>query len=153
MTLFLALAESIQLVPDGTLFLHIVIIIAMVFILNRALYRPISKVLSERDRHTKGSSIEAQGIMQRVDENLTNYERTLREARAESYRMLEEQRAQAVRERQNKLNLVREEVDQSVGHEKSVIQAHVAEARTTLESEARQMAAGIRDHILGRRIA
>lgn len=150
MPLFLALAESIQLVPDGTLFLHILIIIVMVFILNRALYKPIGKVLSERDRRTKGSSIEAQGIMHRIDENLANYERTLREARAESYRLLEEQRAQAVRDRQNKLNLVREEVDQSIGHEKSVIQAHMTEARSVLESEARQLAVGIRNHILGR---
>lgn len=151
MPIFLALAESIQLVPDGTLFLHIALIIFMVFILNRILYKPISKVLTERERHTKGSSVESHTIMQRVDENLTNYERALRDARAESYRMLEELRAQAVRDRLNKLSLVREEVEQSIGHEKSVIQAHAAEARTALEGEARQMAAGIKDHILGRR--
>lgn len=152
MTLFFALAESIQLVPDGTLFLHIIIIILMVFILNRTLYKPITKVLRERDQRTKGSSAEAHGIMQRIDESLVNYEQTLRDARTESYRMLESERTQAVRERQDRLNLVREEVDELIRSEKNVIQSHAAEARAALEGEAQQMAAGIRDQILGRRV-
>lgn len=150
MTPFLAFAESIQLVPDGTLFLHILIIILMVFILNRTLYGPISKVLSERDRRTKGSSNEAHGIMQSISEKLSNYENSLREARADSYRMLEEQRAQAITARQQQLSLVREEIGQSIQQEKRSIQTDAAEARAVLEGEARQMAVGIREQILGR---
>jgi F-type H+-transporting ATPase subunit b len=150
MTPFLAFAESIQLVPDGTLFLHILIIILMVFILNRILYRPISRVLSERDQQTKGSSHEAQGIMQSISEKLSNYENSLREARADSYRLLEEQRAQAMSARQQQLSLVREEIEQSIQQEKVAIQSHAAEARAVLEGEARQMAVGIREQILGR---
>lgn len=149
---FLAFAESIQLVPDGTLFLHIAIIIAMVFILNRTLYKPINRVLTSRDQRTRGSSDEAHGILRRVDESLTNYERSLRDARTESYRMLEEQRAEAVRARQQRLTSVREEMEGAIEAEKKSIQAQAVEARTTLDAEAQRVAATIRDNILGRKM-
>jgi len=42
MTLPLGLAEnSIQLVPDGTLILHVLIILVMVYVLNATLFKPI----------------------------------------------------------------------------------------------------------------
>ena len=49
MTLPLGFAEnSIQLVPDGTLLLHILIILVMIFVLNATLYKPINRVLAAR---------------------------------------------------------------------------------------------------------
>src|SRR5918998_2329593 len=122
MTVALALAESIQLVPDGTIFLHIAIIIAMVFVLNRILFKPINKILSDRERLTTGSSTEAHGILRRVEENLSTYERTLKEARAESYRLLEDERTKAIGERQSLMRSLREEVDQIVVNEEKLIE-------------------------------
>src|SRR4051812_41815228 len=102
--IFLAFAEnSIQLVPDGTLFLHIAIILVMVFVLNRTLFKPINRILEERERRTRGRSGEARGILQRVDEKAESYERALREARAEGYRLMEHDRAEAMSERQLRL--------------------------------------------------
>lgn len=151
MTVFIAFAESIQLVPDGTLFLHIAIIILMVFILNRTLFRPVDRVLSERERHTKGSSGEAQGILRDIDERLSRYEQTLREARVESYRLMEERRAEAMQARQQRLGSVRAELEASIENEKRQIQSQASQARGELEAEARQLASSIRSHILGRR--
>ena len=41
--MFLAEA-SIQLVPDGTLLLHLLMVAVMVFILNRTLLKPINQI-------------------------------------------------------------------------------------------------------------
>ncbi len=61
--IFLAFAEnSIQLVPDGTLFLHIAIILVMVFVLNHTLFKPINRILEERERRTRGRTGEAREI-------------------------------------------------------------------------------------------
>src|ERR1700749_5135176 len=105
----LAFSESIQLVPDGTLVLHILIIIMMVFLLNRILYRPISRVLDERESRTRGRSGEALDILRRVKESLSRYENSLRQARAESYRLLEQQQTEATGERQRRVLAGREE--------------------------------------------
>ena len=149
---FLAFAESIQLVPDGTLFLHIAIILVMIFILNRTLFRPVNRVLEEREHRTVGRTGEARGVLQRVEESLTRYERSLREARAESYRLLERQQAEATGERQQKVGLVKKEVGDLIEGQKREIQAQADEARASLEGEARRVAATVSAQILGRSV-
>jgi F-type H+-transporting ATPase subunit b len=146
----LAFAESIQLVPDGTLFLHIAIIITMVFILNRLLFRPINQTLEERETHTRGRSGEARDILQQVEESLRSYEISLRQARADGYRLMEQQESEASEGRKSKIVLVRKEIDEQIEGQKLAIQAQVNEARATLEDEAKQVAAGINRQILGR---
>lgn len=147
---FLAFAESIQLVPDGTLFLHIAIILFMIFVLNRTLFRPVNRVIEERERRTVGRSGEAREVLQRVEESLSRYERSLREARAESYRLLEQQQGEATNDRQQKIGLVKREVGNLIEGQKREIQAQADNARATLEGEARQVAASISAQILGR---
>ena len=146
----LGFAESIQLVPDGTLVIHIAIIITMVFILNRVLFRPINRILDERENRTRGRSKEAREIIQRVGESMSRYEDSLRQARAEGYRLLEQQQAKALDERQNKIASVRKEVEEVIGQERGKIQAQADEARATLGDEARRMAASISSQILRR---
>jgi F-type H+-transporting ATPase subunit b len=144
----LALAESIQLVPDGTLVLHVAIIITMVFILNAILYEPISRIINERESRTRGRLGEAREIIQRVEGSLLRYENALRQARAEGYRLLEKQQSEASGDRQQKLTTVRKEIEEQLGEQKGVIEAQAEEARTNLVEEARQIAASISSQIL-----
>jgi F-type H+-transporting ATPase subunit b len=146
----LAIAESIQLVPDGTLVIHIAIIITMVFVLNKVLFRPVNRALDERENRTRGHSKEAREIIQRVEGSLLRYEDSLRKARAEGYRLLEQQQAKALDERQQKIASVRRDVEEEIGQERGRIQEQSDEARVTLEDEARRVAATISSQILRR---
>jgi F-type H+-transporting ATPase subunit b len=152
--LFLGFAEnSIQLVPDGTLFLHIAIILIMVFVLNATLFKPINRILEEREQRTRGRSSEAHDILRRVDEGLSRYERTLREARAEGYRLMEQERSIAMSERQKSLNAVREEVTQVLDKQKKELSVQAEEARSALALDARRLAADIGAQILHRPVS
>lgn len=146
----LAFAESIQLIPDGTLFIHIAIIITMVFVLNRLLFKPVGRLLSEREARTHGRSDEARDTMQRVSESLSRYETSLRQARAEGYSLLERQQAEANGERQRKVASVRKEVEEQVEEEKRQIRAQADAARATLGEDARLVAANISSQVLRR---
>ena len=64
----LAFAESIQLFPDGSLLIHVALILLMIWVLNRTLYKPINKVLEARERNKGGHSSEAEGLLKEVDE-------------------------------------------------------------------------------------
>ncbi len=150
--LFLGLAESIQLVPDGTLLLHIIIILVMIFILNHTLFKPINHILEEREKRTRGRSGEARDILRRVEEKLRHYENALREERAEGYRLMEQVRAEAMLKRQESLNVVREEVSQLIATEKAGINSQVESARAVLQRDARNLAAEIGAQILRRPI-
>ncbi|HEX3082905.1 MAG TPA: hypothetical protein VHP99_00140 [Pyrinomonadaceae bacterium] len=153
MPVILGFAEdSIQLVPDGTLVLHVIIILVMVYVLNATLYKPINQILASREKRTRGRLSEAQEILVSVTEKTSDYEKSLRQARAEAYAYSEAQRAEAMKERQQRLNEMRAEMAESVAREKQAIAQQAADARGTLESDSRQLASEIGSRILRRPI-
>ncbi|HVS81842.1 MAG TPA: hypothetical protein VHE60_08905 [Pyrinomonadaceae bacterium] len=153
MTFPLGFAEnSIQLVPDGTLLLHVLIILVMVYVLNATLFKPINRILEARERRTKGRLSEAQEILRSVSEKLANYERQLRQARGAAYAFSESERAEAMQERQKKLNEMRQKLSESIAQEKEAIQQQAEAARGTLEIESRRLAREIGARVLSRPI-
>lgn len=151
MSLVLGFAEnSIQLVPDGTLILHVILILIMVYVLNATLYKPINQILASREKRTRGRLTEAQEILRKVESQLAQYERSLRQARSEAYALAEAERSEAMKERQQKLNEMRERLAQSVAAEKQTIQAQADEARATLATESHRIAFEIGSRVLSR---
>lgn len=149
----LGLAEnSIQLVPDGTLILHVIIILVMVYVLNATLYKPINQILESREKRTRGRVSEAQQVTQSLNEKLSDYERSLRQARAEAYALAEAERAEAMKERQQKVNELRSQLAESIGQEKAALHQQTEQARATLEVEAREIAREIGNRVLNRSI-
>jgi F-type H+-transporting ATPase subunit b len=146
----LAFAEGsgIQLVPDGTILIHIALILFMIWVLNRTFFRPINRVLAARDRNKGGHSAEAQGILQQVSEKSAHYDAAVREARAEGYQLIEAERSAALAKRQEEIEKVKAEVSQTVSGEKDSIQKQSEEARAALAAEAQKMAEKISSNIL-----
>ena len=152
MTSFALAESSIQLVPDGTLLIHVALILVMVYVLNRTMFKPINKILDEREKRTRGQLGAAADILQRVEDGLVKYERSLFEARTAGYKLLEQERAIAVRERQERLAAEREEIANLVTVEKQIIKSQAEEAMDSIETNARLMAAEIGTAILRREI-
>lgn len=149
--ILLGFAEnSIQLVPDGTLFLHIAIIVLMIYLLNKTLFRPINKLLADRERRTRGGTGEAHDILRRVAKSMDHYDRSLRAARAEGYRMLEQERTAALLERQDRINSLRAEIESSTEEQKNLLQTQFEQARDSLQDDAQKIAADISSQILNR---
>ena len=145
--------SSIQLVPDGTLLLHLVVIVLIMFLLNKTLFRPINQILEERDRRTAGRVNEARKTWATIEAYLQRYEDALREARADGYRLMEVQRAEAMRERDARVKSLREELQTLIAKEKEVIESQVAAARRALALEAGTIGREISSQILGRPIS
>jgi len=146
----LAFAESIQLIPDGTILIHIAIIISMVFVLNKLLFKPVLRTLSDREARTHGRTDEARETIRKMGESLSRYENSLRQARAEGYNLLEQQQSEANGERQRKIAEVRGEVEEQLGQEKNEIHAQAERVRATLLGEAERVASDIRAQVLRR---
>ena len=142
--------NSIQLVPDGTLILHVIIILVMIYVLNTTLYQPINRILESREKRTRGRLTEAQEIMQSVSEKISEYERSLRQARAEAYAQTEAQRTAAMKERQQNVSEMRAQLTQTIAQEKKTIEQQAGEARVTLEVESHRLAREIGSRVLSR---
>lgn len=150
---FLAFAEnSIQLVPDGTIFLHIALILLMIWILNQTLFKPINRILAGRDQKTGGRVSNAQETLRTVDQKLALYEQSLRQARSESYKMIESTRAQALANRQQQIGAVKSEVEAMVANEKAVLQQQIVRARSELATDAQTLARQISANVLRRSV-
>ena len=138
--------------PDGSLVFVLFLFIILVFVLNRILFRPIGRVLDERQTLTEGAANEARAARRTYDARLAEYEATIRQTRAESYKRSEKERAVAVEERRRLIDEAKLQAHEQIEHAKQEIEQQVALARASLESESRQIAARISRTVLGRTV-
>lgn len=144
----LAFAESIQLFPDGTLFIHIALILLMIWVLNRTFFRPINRIIESREKHKGGAGGEAETILKDVADKQGRYNKSMLEARSEGYEVIEKLRAEAVAERQAKIAKAKEETARAFADEKKQLEEQTAEARALIAKEAEEMSDKIAANIL-----
>ena len=147
--MFLAEA-AIQLVPDGTLLLHLLMVGVMVFVLNRTLLKPINQILAEREKQVEGSIREAQRLSAETEEKLRRYNAALREARTEGYKLLEKERTAALKEKDEKVRLYRDEMSRTVAAQIEKTRQQEEKVRGELESQATAIGDLISSQILRR---
>jgi len=147
--MFLAEA-SIQLVPDGTLLLHLLMVGVMVFVLNRTLLKPVNQILAEREKQIAGRLKEAEAMSAETQEKLKRYNDALREARAEGYRLLEKERAQGLKEREEQLRQYREAMSKEVAAELETTRKQEQAVKGELEAQAATISSLISSQILRR---
>jgi F0F1-type ATP synthase membrane subunit b/b' len=140
--------ESIQLFPDGTIFIHIALILIMIWVLNRTFFRPINRLLESREKHSGRAGGEAEALLEDVAEREANYNRALLDARSEGYELIEKERSKALAERQAEVARVKEETAKSLAEQKNEIRTQVEAARETIAVEADKMADKIAENIL-----
>ena len=148
--MFLAEA-SIQLVPDATLLLHLVFVVVMVFVLNRTLLKPINDILSEREKQITGRLREAEAMAAESQEKLQKYNDTLREARTAGYKLLEKERAESLKEKEQKLRQSRDQLSKEVAAQVEQIRNQEQAVKGELEAQAATIGSLISSQILRRR--
>ena len=144
------LEASIQLVPDGTLLLHLFLVVVMVFVLNRTLLKPINQILAEREKQISGQLKEAEALAAETQEKLKRYNDALREARADGYRQLEKERAQGLKDREEKLRKYRDEMSKEVAAQIETTRRQEQAAKGELEAQAATIGNLISSQILRR---
>ena len=147
----MVLAEtSIQLVPDGTLLLHLLMVAVMVFILNRTLLKPINRILAERERQVEGRLQEAQMMAAETEEKLKKYNDALHEARVDGYKLLEKERAEGLKEKDEALRLYREQTSREVAERIENTRRQEESVKKELEAQAGAISSLISTQILRR---
>src|SRR6185436_2599702 len=130
------LEASIQLVPDGTLLLHLLMVGVMVFVLNRTLLKPINQILAEREKQIAGSLKEAEALAWETRDKLKKYNDALREARTDGYKLLEKERAQGLKEKEEKLRTYRDELSERVAAQIETTRNQEKSVKGELEAQA-----------------
>jgi F0F1-type ATP synthase membrane subunit b/b' len=142
--------DTIQLVPDASLLLHLVFVVVMVVVLNRTLLKPINHILSEREKQIAGRLREAEALAAESREKLQKYNDTLRETRAAGYKLLEKERAEGLQEKEQKLRQSREKLSNEVAMQVEQIQKQEQSVKNELDGQAATIGNLISSQILRR---
>jgi F-type H+-transporting ATPase subunit b len=146
----LAFAETIQLFPDGTIFIHMAMILLMIWILNRTFYRPINRLIESREMNKGGHSGEAERIQREADEKNAMYNRELLDARSQGYELISKEHKKAVDAKAKKLDKAKSEISEKMEAERAELEKQKTDARESIRTEAEKLSEQITENILGR---
>lgn len=131
---------GIQLVPDGTLFIHIALILLMIWVLNRTFFRPINRIIESRAKFEGGHNVEAESIMASAAEKRNAFSQAMLAARSEGYQLIEKERAAAIAARAEKINSAKSSAAALLAGEKEQLEAESQQARAQIQGQAAELA-------------
>jgi F-type H+-transporting ATPase subunit b len=144
----LAFADSIQLFPDGTLFIHIALILIMIWILNRTFFKPINRILESREKHKGGAGGEAEQIIADASEKEARLTKEMLSARSEGYDLIEKERAGAIDLRARRVAEAKAETAAAFASERQTLTEQTESARASIAANAQEMADKIAANVL-----
>ncbi len=144
--------EGLVLLPDitGKLPILIVLFALLMFPVNALLFKPIFQVLDAREERTTGTRKRAERVMQSAEETLADYERAVREVRAESEQVRKREAAAAREENSAVVGEARAESERHLERARTELAAELEQSRQILSSKAQGLADEAASRVLGR---
>jgi len=146
---------GLVLMPDfeRTLPLLLLAFVLLIYPVNALIFRPIFKVLEERDRKIAGNRENARRVEGEADEILERYERAVRDAREQAEATRKSALENTRREYAEQTQGVRSQAEQEVGRAREEIERVLTETRSGLRVQAEQLASEAASRILGRTLS
>jgi F-type H+-transporting ATPase subunit b len=126
-------------------------VVVMVYVVNRTLLGPINRILAERERQIAGRLQEAHALAAETEQKLKRYNDALHAARTEGYKLLEKERADALKEKDEKVRVTREQAAREVAAQKANIGRQEQSVKQELEGQAASISSLISAQVLRRR--
>jgi F-type H+-transporting ATPase subunit b len=124
--------------------------LVLMLVLNFFLYKPIRKMLAERDAEVAGAKARAAEVDLEVQEKMALYEARLREVKVRAGEDRNLLKKEAVAEEAAILGKARQEATDSVAAIKGKVAREAADARGLLREQARSLSLEICEKVLGR---
>jgi F-type H+-transporting ATPase subunit b len=137
--------------PGLALFWVILIVLVLVFVLNRGLFLPLGRIMREREAAIRSAQQMAQASADRAREAAEQFEQRTKAAQAEVYREMDENRRQANEKRSAVMAETRRDVDAQLAAASARLKAQADGALAQLEKEADVLGEAIVDLVLGRK--
>jgi len=144
----LAFAESVQILPDFALVVHVVIILAMIWILNRTFFRPINRVIAAREKVKGGRGSETDEMIKSAATKEQEYKDGLLSARNKGYELIESERSEAVKLRQEAVAQAKAETAAKKASDLDELARLTETARNSISEEAVKLADGISSDLM-----
>ncbi len=135
---------------DVSLFMQIILTLALIYVLNKILYKPVRQFLQEREGRMGAMRAEAEKFERNAQQLLENYEQKLAEARRHGQVEREAMKEEA---RQVERRLLEESTQEAAARKQELmaeLTAQIEAAKKDLLSKAEAFGLEIAQKILGR---
>ncbi len=146
-----AAEHGIVLFPEPQLLVVLIILFALLIpFANAFVFKPLLKVLDERDARTAGTRTKAERLEQEASVVLGRYEQAVRDTRDESERGRRTLLAEVRGEAQREIAAARRDAEQRLESARGEIRTSLGTARGALRGEAQDLARQAASQVLGR---
>lgn len=139
------------MIPGLSVFCVIAFVLLLAIILDRLLFKPLMRVMAERETRVKSATDLAAQSAARAQGAAAEFEERTCAAQTEVYRRMEETRRAALDGRRALLEQTRQEVESSIGAARERLAEQAETARAHLDRQADELADAVVTRVLGRR--
>lgn len=136
-----------------TLFIQVINFLLIIFILNKLLYKPILKILEERDARIGGGQQKAKKLIEDSEALLNDYNQKLHNAKIDALNTKNVARSAAAEQANGIIDEARKKAEDIIEQIQQEMAREMAQAKKELEPELGVMATTIAQQILGRKVA
>ncbi len=136
-----------------TLIIQMINFILLIFILNKILYKPILKILEEREQRIEGQQQQAKKTIEDGLVILTDYNKKLYDAKIDAMNTKNAARNEASEQANGIIEDSRKKAEEIITRMQQEMASEMAQAKKELDPELSVMAATIAQQILGRKVA
>lgn len=142
----------VSVLPDYTLFIQIIAFLALIFILNVLLYKPILSIIDRRKKHIEELENEVILFNQSVDKKAAEYEEKLKLAKANAAELKKEIIKEGADQAKVIVDSVRNEIPVMMQEFQQKLDKEIQAARETLDSQSRRLSLEIAEKVMGRSV-
>jgi F-type H+-transporting ATPase subunit b len=135
---------------DITMFIQLVNILVLIVIMNAILYRPIRRILEQRQKKVADLEKEIENYNRNAALRLEEFDRKIQEARQNAKAEVDGQRGEAQSAAALKVTEVRGEFDQKKNEQFSQIEAQLTSVRQEMQGQIEGFARDMAGKVMGR---
>ena len=140
----------VTVIPDYTLLVQMVLFLALVFLLNILLYKPILSIIDRRKKQLEESENEIRLFTENAEKKVAEYEEKLKLAKLKASEAKKEVIQEGANQAKNIIDAVRNEIPVMAREFQQKMDKEVEKAKAVLDGNSRQLSLEIAQKILGR---
>ena len=142
----------VTVIPDFTLLVQMVVFVALIFVLNVLLFKPILSIIDRRKKQLEESENEIKLFNDSVEKRVAEYEEKLKQAKLKASEQKKEIIQEGVNQAKNIVDAVRNEIP-AIAHEfQQKMDKEIQNAKSILDGRSKDLSLEIARKILGRSI-
>lgn len=137
-------------IPDYTIFIQIITFLALIYILNILLYKPILGIIERRRKQLAELENEIKLFNESVDKRAVEYEEKLKHAKSNASDLKKEIIKEGANEAKKIIDTVRDEIPVMTQEFERKMDKEIQAARHILDNQSRKLSLEIAQKVLGR---